>query len=104
MLTGTVFHRSKVSVRKWVFVLFEMAASKNGVSAREIERKYGLTTRTAWHMLHRIREAMQTDPLAGLLAGTIVADEAYFGGRSKLVHGRLMDDRKPEKRIPARPR
>lgn len=62
VLTGTIFHGSKVPVRTWLFVVFEMCASKNGVSAREIERKYDLTPKTAWFMLHRIREAMKKQP------------------------------------------
>src|SRR5579884_1545873 len=65
VLTGTIFHGSHIPVRTWVFVVFEMASSKNGVSPREIERKYGLTAKTAWFMTHRIREAMKRDPLAG---------------------------------------
>lgn len=86
VLTGTVFHGSKISVRKWVFVVFEMCSSKNGVSAREIERKYGLTAKSAWFMLHRIREAMKRDPLAGLLSGRVVADETWIGGTPKNRH------------------
>jgi transposase-like protein len=87
VLTGTIFHGSKVSVRTWLFVIFEMCASKNGVSAREIERKYDLTAKTAWFMLHRIREAMKREPLAGLLSGTVVADETWIGGRPANRHG-----------------
>jgi hypothetical protein len=51
------------------------------VSAREIERKYDLTGKTAWFMLHRIREAMKLQPLAGLLSGTVAADETWIGGK-----------------------
>jgi transposase-like protein len=87
VLTGTIFHGSKVPVRTWVFVVFEMASSKNGVSAREIERKYGLTPKTAWFMLHRIREAMKREPMAGLLSGRVVADETWYGGKPKNRHG-----------------
>jgi transposase-like protein len=86
VLTGTIFHGSKVPVRTWVLVVFEMCASKNGVSAREIERKYGLTAKTAWFVLHRIREAMRRDPLASLLSGTVVADETWIGGNPKNKH------------------
>ncbi|MGI8755470.1 MAG: IS1595 family transposase [Acidimicrobiales bacterium] len=84
VLTGTIFHGTKIPVRTWLFVIFEMCASKNGVSAREIERKYDLTAKTAWFMLHRIREAMVREPLAGMLGGnggTVVADETFVGGK-----------------------
>ncbi|MCA1675649.1 MAG: hypothetical protein LC799_26880 [Actinobacteria bacterium] len=57
-----------------------MCASKNGVSAREIEREYGVCARTAWFMLHRIREAMKTDALVATMSGVIVADETWIGG------------------------
>jgi transposase-like protein len=87
VLTGTIFHGSKVSVRTWLFVIFEMCASKNGVSAREIERKYDLTAKTAWFMLHRIREAMKREPLAGLLSGTVIADETWVRGTPSNRHG-----------------
>jgi len=86
VLTGTIFHGTKIPVRTWIFVIFEMCASKNGVAAREIERKYDVTAKSAWFMLHRIREAMKRDPLAGMLRGTIVADETYMGGKPTNKH------------------
>jgi transposase-like protein len=79
VLTGTMMHSTKIPVRTWVMVIFEMCSSKNGVAAREIERKYGLCPRTAWHMLHRIREAMSHDD-GTLFNGNVVADEVYIGG------------------------
>jgi len=87
VLTGTIFHGTKIPVRKWVFVIFEMCSSKNGVAAREIQRKYDLTEKSAWFMLHRIREAMKREPLAGLLSGRVVADETWIGGKPKNRHG-----------------
>lgn len=64
-----------------------MCASKNGVSAREIERKYGVTSTTAWHMLHRIRQAMAGgDRLVTTMQGTIVSDETWIGGEPKNRH------------------
>ena len=87
VLTGTIFHGTKIPVRTWVLVIFEMASSKNGVAAREIERKYGLTPKSAWFMMHRIREAMKREPMAGLLTGRVVADETYIGGAPKNRHG-----------------
>lgn len=88
VLTGTIFHGSKIPVRTWLFVILEMCASKNGVSAREIERKYDLTPRTAWFLLHRIREGMKRDPMASLLSGTLVADETWVGGDPGNRHAR----------------
>src|ERR1035441_249735 len=61
VLTGTIFHGTKIPVRTWVFVIFEMCASKNGVAAREIERKYGLTAKSAWFMTHRIEEGKKRE-------------------------------------------
>lgn len=92
VLTGTVFHGTRVSLRAWVLVIFEMCASKNGVAAREIERKYGVCPRTAWFMMHRIREAMKADPLVQSMRGTIVADETWIGGNPKNRHA---SQRKP---------
>jgi len=88
VLTGTVFHGSKIPVRTWLFVVLELAASKNGVSAREIERKYNLTAKTAWFMLHRLREAMKRDGSPDFLSGTLVADETWIGGDPGNQHAR----------------
>jgi transposase-like protein len=85
VLTGTIMHATKISVRTWVMVIFEMCASKNGVAAREIERKYGLCPRTAWHMLHRIREAMSHDDYV-LFSGDVSVDEVYIGGNPEFRH------------------
>jgi transposase-like protein len=95
VLTNTIFHGTKIPVRMWVLVVFEMCASKNGVAAREIERKYGLTPKTSWHMLHRIREAMKREPMAGMLSGRVIVDETYFGGMPSNRHGY-----KPQERMP----
>jgi transposase-like protein len=85
VLTGTMMHATKIPVRIWVMVIFEMCSSKNGVAAREIERKYGLCPRTAWHMLHSIREAMNHDDLT-LFSGNVIADEVYIGGDPEFRH------------------
>jgi transposase-like protein len=83
--TGTVFHGSKVSLRIWLFVFFEMCANKNGIAAREIARKYGVAPKTAWFMTQRIREAMANDD-SGKLSGNIVMDETYIGGKPENWH------------------
>jgi hypothetical protein len=55
------------------------AVSKNGTSALEVSRQCEITEESAWFMCHRIREAMKRDPLAGMLAGVITADETFIG-------------------------
>lgn len=87
VLTGTIFHGTKIPIRTWLFVIFDACAAKNGISAREIERRYGLTPRTAWHLMHRLREAMKLEPIAGLLSGRVVADETWYGGKPSNRHG-----------------
>jgi transposase-like protein len=86
VLTGTVMHGTKVEVKTWVSVIYEMCASKNGVSSRELERKYGLKPKTAWFLCHRIREAMKRDPIVTPFTGTVIADETWFGGDPKNRH------------------
>jgi len=79
----TVFERSKIPLNKWLAATYLMTSSKKGVSAHQIHRTLGVTYKTAWFMMHRIREAMKEDndtsgPLGG--EGKIVeADETYYG-------------------------
>jgi transposase-like protein len=87
VLTGTIFHGTKIPVRTWIFVVFEMCSSKNGVAAREIQRKYAPTSKSAWFMLHRVRFAMEREPMAGLLSGRVVMDETWIGGKPSNRHG-----------------
>ena len=63
-----------------------MCSAKNSISAWEVSRKYDITNESAWHMLHRIREAMKREPVAGLLRGTVIADETWIGGDPKNRH------------------
>ncbi len=86
VLTGTIFHGTKISIQTWLMVMVQMSSAKNGISAREIERMHGLTAETAWYMLHRLREAMKREPVVSLLSGTIVADETWIGGKPKNRH------------------
>src|SRR6476659_9965925 len=82
--TGTVMERSHVPLHKWLLATHLMAASKKGMSAKQIERMLGVTYKTAWFLMHRIREAMQDDgtPLGG--PGKVVeSDEAFVGGSAK---------------------
>ena len=80
---GTVFERSKVPLTKWLLATELLTSSKKGISAHQVSRMLGVTYKTAWFMMHRIREAMA--PLAGSeppLGGEgkiVEADEAYIG-------------------------
>ena len=81
----TIFERSKIPLNKWLAATYLISSSKKGVSAHQIHRTLGVTYKTAWFMLHRIREAMGEDnSTSGPLGGegkTIEADETYIGKR-----------------------
>lgn len=66
-IIGTVMHGTHVPIRTWLFVIFEMVSNKNGIAAREVERRYDLHPKTAWFMLHRIREVGVTPSRASSL-------------------------------------
>ncbi len=87
VLTNTIMHGTKIPVRAWVFVLYEMASCKNGIAAREIERRYNVTPKSAWFMLHRIRAAMDNDGIPVLWTGTVQSDETWIGGKPSNRHG-----------------
>lgn len=84
---GTVMHRSKIALNKWVMAFHLICASKKSISALQLQRMLGLGSyRTAWHMAHRIRLAMREAPLAGLLVGDVETDETYVGGKPRKPH------------------
>ncbi len=90
-ISGTALHGTKVPLRTWCLVIFDMIAAKNGISAREVERKYGVCPRTAWFMLHRIRECMKSDALIATMRGTIVSDETWIGGDPENRHASYVE-------------
>ncbi len=78
---GTVLERSKVPLTKWLMAAHMFNSGKNGVSAHEIHRSLGVTYKTAWFMMHRLREAMNDlnpAPMGGK-GKSVQADETYFG-------------------------
>jgi len=103
----TVFERSKIPLTKWLAALFLMTASKKGVSAHQVHRMLGVSYKSTWFMMHRLREAMRSgglEPLGG--RGKVVeADETYFGkaeqqhvspqrkGREFIHRGHYMNNR-----------
>lgn len=82
---GTVFESSKVPLNKWLYVNHVLCSSKKGTSAHQIARNIGVSYKTAWFMMHRIREAMKDvddTPLGGF-GKFVEADETYVGGKAK---------------------
>ena len=81
---GTIMHRSHLPLRKWFLAIYLMCESKKGISGRQIERTLGVQYKTAWHLCHRIREAMGNDPFTGpTLFGVVEVDETLVGGKTK---------------------
>jgi transposase-like protein len=81
---GSIFEDTHISCRQWLIAFHLMVSSKKGVSALQLQRNLGLGSyRTAWHLAHRIREAMKKEPLAGMLQGIVEADETYVGGKPR---------------------
>ncbi|MFC7499041.1 IS1595 family transposase [Enterovirga sp. GCM10030262] len=84
--TGTVMERSHVPLHKWLLATHLMAASKKGMSAKQMERMLGVTYKTAWFLCHRIREAFDGAAGNAPLGGgnkVVEADETYVGGKAK---------------------
>ncbi len=77
----TVFERSKIPLSKWLAALFMLTASKKGVSAHQIHRSLDISYKSAWFMMHRLREALRTGGLSPLGGGgkIVEADETFIG-------------------------
>lgn len=80
-LGNTIFHKSSTPLRDWFYVIYLFSVSKNGVSAKEVERHLGCTYKTAWRIAKQIRTLMLQggNPLSGI----VETDETYIGGRKK---------------------
>jgi transposase-like protein len=82
---GTLFEDSPLGLDKWFVAVWCIANCKNGISSHELARAIGVTQKTAWFMLHRIREAMKTGTFKKL-TGTVEVDETFVGGKAKNMH------------------
>jgi transposase-like protein len=82
---GTIFEDSPIGLDKWLPAMWIIANAKNGVSSCEIHRSIGVTQKTAWFMLHRIRLAMQRGSIEKL-EGQVEVDETYIGGKARNMH------------------
>lgn len=83
--TGTIFEDSALGLDKWLPAVWMIANMKNGVSSHELARSLGVTQKTAWFMLQRIRLAMQGDT-GGKVGGDVEVDETFIGGKARNMH------------------
>jgi transposase-like protein len=87
--TGSIMERSHVPLAKWAMAIRLFAASKKGISSKQLQRLLGVSYKTAWFIGHRIREACKLDASAGTLGGSgkvVESDETFVGGKKKNVH------------------
>lgn len=80
--TGTIFENTKISLRTWFAAMYLCTAHKKGVSSLQLSRDLNLTQKTAWFVLHRIREMLNINQ-GEHLSGTVEIDETYVGGATK---------------------
>lgn len=86
--TGTIFERSHVPLHKWVYAMYLLVTARKGVSSLQMAKEIGVTQKTAWFMLQRLREACGSDPLSGggKLGGDVEVDECFIGGKEANKH------------------
>jgi transposase-like protein len=82
---GTIFEDSALGLDKWLTATWMITADKNGISSYELHRALGVTQKTAWFMLHRIRLALQNQTF-DKLRNDVEADETYIGGAARFMH------------------
>lgn len=100
--TGTVFERSKVPLHKWVYAMYLLVTARKGISSMQLAKEIGVTQKSAWFMLHRLREACGDDSDIGKLSGEIEIDECFVGGKEANKHERkkLRAGRGPVGKVP----
>jgi hypothetical protein len=83
---GTVMEDSPIGLDKWLMAMWMLANCKNGISSYEIHRAIGITQKSAWFLMHRIRLAMQNGGIFRKLSGHVEVDETFIGGKARNMH------------------
>lgn len=76
---------SKISIQKWLWAMYKVSVSRKGISSLQLAKELGITQKSAWHMIHRIKEACGNDTDT-MLSGIVEIDEAYIGELEKNKH------------------
>src|SRR5687768_1002370 len=82
---GSIMEDSPIGLDRWLAAIWLIANAKNGISSCELARSLGMTQKSAWFVLHRIRKAMQNGSL-NKLSGFVEVDETYIGGKARNMH------------------
>lgn len=83
---GTIFHKSATPLRTWLQVMYRMASTRCGISAKQIQRETGVTYKTAWRMCNQVRQLLSED--FKHLTNDVEVDETYIGGKRRGKRGR----------------